>query len=84
MEILDKLSIGKNNANRRNPEVRKAVTRREKTIPPRIVACKVCEGRGVTDGSTCPQCDGSGRVIVSFDVVTYVTAYRPEREGGDR
>lgn len=54
------------------------VPKREKTIPPHIVACKVCEGKGTKDGDTCPQCKGSGRVIVSCKVTTYVTAYTPE------
>ena len=52
--------------------------KREKKIPPHIVACKVCEGRGEKDGATCPQCKGSGRVIVSCEVTTYVSAYVPE------
>lgn len=52
--------------------------KRERTIPPHIVACKVCEGRGTKDGATCPQCKGSGRVIVSCEVTTYVSAYVPE------
>ena len=52
--------------------------KREKTIPPHIVACKVCEGKGVKDGATCPQCKGSGRVIVSCEVTTYIAAYVPE------
>lgn len=52
--------------------------KRERTIPPHIVACKVCEGKGTKDGATCPQCKGSGRVIVSCEVTTYVSAYVPE------
>ena len=34
--------------------------KRERTIPPHIVACKVCEGKGMKDGVACPQCKGSG------------------------
>ena len=52
--------------------------KRERTIPPHIVVCKVCEGKGTKDGATCPQCKGSGRVIVSCEVTTYVSAYVPE------
>lgn len=52
--------------------------KRTKTIPPHVVACKVCEGRGIIDGCICEQCKGSGRVIVTCDVVTYVMAYAPE------
>ena len=52
--------------------------KREKTIPPHIVACKVCEGKGVKDDAVCPQYKGSGRVIVSCEVTTYISAYVPE------
>ena len=52
--------------------------KRERTIPPHIVACKVCEGKGMKDGAVCPQCKGSGRVIVSCEVTTYISAYVPE------
>lgn len=52
--------------------------KREKTIPPHIVTCKVCEGKGKKDGAACPQCKGSGRVIVSCEVTTYISAYVPE------
>ena len=54
-------------------------SKREKTIPPHIVACKVCEGKGTQEGTICPQCDGSGRVIVSCEVITYISAYKPEK-----
>ena len=49
--------------------------KRERMIPPHIV---VCEGKGTKEGATCPQCKGSGRVIVSCEVTTYVSAYVPE------
>lgn len=52
--------------------------KRERMIPPHIVVCKVCEGKGTKEGATCPQCKGSGRVIVSCEVTTYVSAYVPE------
>lgn len=53
-------------------------TKHERTIPPHIVACKVCEGKGTKDSAVCPQCKGSGRVIVSCEVTTFVSAYVPE------
>lgn len=56
--------------------------RREKTVPPHIAVCRVCGGKGKVDGCGCKQCKGSGRVIVSSEVVTYVTAYDPEAETG--
>lgn len=52
--------------------------KRERMIPPHIVVCKVCEGKGTKEGATCPQCKGSGRVIVSCEVTAYVSAYVPE------
>ena len=52
--------------------------KREKLIPPHIVVCKVCEGTGTKNGMVCLQCKGSGRVIVSCEVTTYVSAYVPE------
>lgn len=69
---------------KRQPEAQQPVSteiptpKRERTIPPHIVACKVCEGKGTKDGAVCPQCKGSGRVIVSCEVTTYVSAYVPE------
>ena len=53
--------------------------KREKTIPPHIVVCKVCEGIGTKTGMVCPHCKGSGRVIVSCEITTYVSAYVPEK-----
>lgn len=55
-------------------------TKHERTIPPHIVACKICGGKGTRDGATCPQCKGSGRVIVSCEVTTFVSAYVPEKD----
>ena len=56
--------------------------RREKTVPPHVAVCRVCGGKGKVDGCGCKQCKGSGRVIVSSEVVTYITAYDPEAEAG--
>ena len=58
----------------------KLLPKRERMIPPHIVVCKVCEGKGTKEGATCPQCKGSGRVIVSCEVTTYVSAYVPEND----
>lgn len=54
--------------------------KRERMSQPHIVVCKVCEGKGTKEGATCPQCKGSGRVIVSCEVTTYVSAYVPEND----
>lgn len=53
-------------------------TKNEKIIPPHIVTCKICNGTGICNEQACLQCSGSGRVIVTSTVVTYVTAYFPE------
>ena len=46
----------------------------ERTIPPHIVACRVCGGKGETDGTVCPQCQGSGRVARSKDFCNGIRA----------
>lgn len=61
-----------------SPSTESLAPKREKVIPPHIVACKVCEGKGMRDDELCPQCKGSGRVVVSCEVTTYVSAYMPE------
>lgn len=48
-----------------------------RNIPPRVTTCKICSGTGAIDNDCCYQCKGSGRVIVSSDVVTYVMAFEP-------
>ena len=50
----------------------------KRLIPPRVVACRQCGGRGYLMDLECEQCGGSGRVIVSSDVETFVTAYKPK------
>lgn len=52
--------------------------KKEKTVPPHITTCKECEGTGICNGCACLQCSGSGRVIVTSTIVTYITAYLPE------
>ena len=61
----------------RRPAPQEPEPTHERTIPPHIVVCRVCGGKGETDGTVCPQCQGSGRVIVSHEVKTFVTAYIP-------
>lgn len=50
----------------------------KRLISPRVVACRLCGGIGYHADMVCEQCGGSGRVIVSSDVVTFVTAYKPK------
>lgn len=78
MGIINKLIKGKSAGRTAIPE--KNESKRGRIIPPHIVACKVCEGKGEKDGLDCPQCKGSGRVIVSCEVTTYVSAYMPENK----
>lgn len=50
-----------------------------KTIPERICICRICGGSGkALNGDTCPQCEGSGRVVCTSEVVTYVRPYRAD------
>lgn len=46
-----------------------------RNIPPRVTTCKICSGTGYVEDEYCHQCKGSGRVVVSSDVVTYVKAF---------
>lgn len=50
----------------------------ERITSPRITCCKLCDGTGKIDGGNCLQCEGSGRVIVTSEVVTYINAYKPK------
>ena len=63
---------------KQEPEGRQPEQTSERTISPHVVVCKVCSGTGKLEGETCWQCNGSGRVIVSHEVKTFVSAYVPE------
>lgn len=52
--------------------------RLEKFIPPRITSCKLCGGRGQIEGDVCVQCQGSGRVVVTSEIVTYIKPFEPQ------
>ena len=71
MSILNKI-IKRKDATKQTSSIKV-----EKTVAPHIVACKICEGIGVMNGSECDQCKGSGRVIVTSQVTIYITAYKP-------
>ena len=51
-----------------------------------IAICRGCGGEGTIDGSEtyprviCPQCEGSGRVLVSADLVYHIRAYKPKKQ----
>lgn len=81
-EVLLKMMPGKTKAEEVKKEGDGYPCRREKTVPPHVAVCRVCGGKGKVDGCGCKQCKGSGRVIVSSEVVTYITAYDPEAETG--
>ncbi|MDO4213205.1 MAG: molecular chaperone DnaJ [Bacteroidales bacterium] len=53
-----------------------------KHIEEHLCICRRCNGTGVDPehpGRPCPQCDGSGRVVVSSDVVTNCRPYVPNK-----
>ncbi len=52
--------------------------RLEKIIPPRITTCKLCGGKGQIEGDVCVQCNGSGRMIVTSEIVTYIKPFEPQ------
>lgn len=59
--------------------VEKFSPKRERTIPPHIVACKVCEGKGVKDGEACPPVQRFGarhRVVRGNNVCVGLRAGR--------
>ena len=53
--------------------------------PPKVSLCRKCGGSGVISSGEstvcCPQCVGSGRVIVSGVMVMVVRPYRPSGKG---
>lgn len=59
--------------------------KREITRPPKVALCRVCKGTGTTwteyssfnVPKVCPQCEGSGRVIVSCEMTLDIRAYKP-------
>ena len=81
-EVLLKMMSSKTKAGEVKKKEDGHPCRREKTVPPHVAVCRVCGGKGKVDGCGCKQCKGSGRVIVSSEVVTYITAYDPEAETG--
>lgn len=53
---------------------------------PKIAICRACHGTGeIYSGrlfrktGPCPQCEGSGRVMVSCDMTLDVRPYRPKK-----
>lgn len=49
---------------------------------PRVALCRECHGRGRVAGvagceKRCPQCEGSGRVVVSAEVELDISPYKP-------
>ena len=63
--------------------------KREVTKPEKVALCRECHGTGKVrtgspDGETvghsvvCPNCDGSGRVLVSCRMTLAIRPYRPD------
>lgn len=50
-----------------------------------VAVCSGCAGRGMIDGSEpfqhviCPQCEGSGRVLVSAELFYHIRAFKPKK-----
>lgn len=62
---------------RRHPAAQEPEPTHERTIPPHIVACRVCGGKGETDGTICPPMPRFGarhRVARSKDVCNGICA----------
>lgn len=57
--------------------------KREITRPPKVALCRICQGTGKVEGDTpkerhtCLQCEGSGRVTVSCEMILDIRPYRP-------
>lgn len=51
-----------------------------KHIDEHLCVCRYCNGTGKINGEKCRRCDGSGRVVVSSDVTTYVRPFNPEED----
>lgn len=55
------------------------------TKPPKVALCRLCHGTGMVRqedatgyADRCPQCEGTGRVMVSATVQYDIRAYRPK------
>lgn len=56
--------------------------------PPKVALCRMCKGRGIVPTEApkrypepCPQCEGSGRVMVSCEMTLDLRPYRPKSKG---
>lgn len=56
-------------------------------VPTRVAVCKECGGKGViyTDGQPfkCTSCNGSGRVKVTCQVISTVSAFVPGKDDAE-
>lgn len=56
-------------------------------VPTRIAVCKECGGKGVVYEAgrpcTCISCNGSGRVKVTCQVISAVSAFIPGKDDAD-
>lgn len=53
--------------------------KREIVKKPKVALCRRCGGYGTVAGGreVCPQCGGSGRVVVSCSMVVDVVMFKP-------
>lgn len=53
------------------------------TKPEKIALCRVCHGTGMVTklglSGKCPNCDGSGRVLVSCEMRLYIRPYKESK-----
>ena len=54
--------------------------KKEVTKPEKVALCRVCHGTGILTKhgqvEICPQCEGSGRVLVSCTMTLDIRAYK--------
>ena len=57
----------------------------KKHIDSHVCICRKCSGTGHlgAEETPCPHCEGSGRLVVESDIITYVTPYRHGGRDGE-
>ncbi|MFI3322448.1 MAG: hypothetical protein R3Y50_07990 [Rikenellaceae bacterium] len=68
-------SIAKCATNQKLGKIDHQGKRQERILPPRVTSCKMCDGAGYVAGHVCTQCNGTGRVVVTSEVITYIKPY---------
>lgn len=50
----------------------------------KVALCRVCHGIGRSEGEICPQCEGSGRVLVSCEMTLDIHPFHPKFEHSNK